>query len=274
MTRWWKFLAVLAAWLGFGMTVQAQPGHPTPVGAARMPEPLGYVPGPEPVLVPGPMNPLMAPPGPPDSLSLPSSHTSAFQVENFPPETAWFASAGAMALRRQSLNRLPVAYYDDQNGRLDTGVPPIGILPVAMTLKEVSPVLHSGVRSTVGFLFGNQALELTGFYITPQTQERERVSQGYLYVPFYPNNVTPFGFSGNNGIFNQVDQFKAKFTDSIGNAELNYRIWNGGINQTEFLIRSAVSLRTGAGRPVRRRRVFSSATFTCGPTRGSRRTAV
>lgn len=236
MTRWWKFLAVLAAWLGFGWAVQAQPGYPMPVGAARMPEPLGYVPGPEPALVPGAMNPLMAPPGPPDSLSLPASHTSAFQCENFPPETAWFASAGAMALQRQGLTRLPIAYYDEQNGRIDTGIAPIGILPVAMSLKEVSPLMHAGTRATVGFLFGNQAIELTGFYILPQTQTRERIDQGFLYLPFVPDNVTPFGFSGNNGIFMQVDRFQARFTDAVGNIELNYRMWNGGINQTEYLI--------------------------------------
>lgn len=236
MTRWSKTVAVLAAWLGLGMVAQAQPGYPMPVGAARMPDPLAYTPAPQPMLVPGAMSPLMAPPGPPDSLNLPASHTSAFQLENFPPETAWYAALGAVGLRRHRQGQTPLVLYDDQSNGRDTGLEPIGNLPIGMKLREVAPLLHFGPKATVGFLFGNQSLEFTGFYISDKTNTRERRNQGRLHVPFYPANTFPLGFEGNNNLWLQADLFQARYTDAIGNAELNYRVWNGGINTVEMLI--------------------------------------
>src|SRR5262249_33087512 len=89
MSRWWKRGAVVAAWLGLGTAVPAQPPmYPSPVGATRMLEPLHYQPDcPPPSLVPGPLNPLMAPAGPPDTLNLPADHTNAFPSAGcLPPE--------------------------------------------------------------------------------------------------------------------------------------------------------------------------------------------
>src|SRR4051812_19161677 len=103
MTRWCKHVAVFAAWLGLAVAVQAQEGYPSPVGATRMPEPLRYDPEPQPALVPGPINPLIAPAGPPDSLSLPADHTSAFQLEHYPIEDRCYAHLGATALKRWRL---------------------------------------------------------------------------------------------------------------------------------------------------------------------------
>ena len=74
MTRWWKHVAILAAWLALGVTARAQPGYPSPVGAARIPEPLRYTPAEnQPSLVAGPMTPAMAPAGPPTTLNRPST---------------------------------------------------------------------------------------------------------------------------------------------------------------------------------------------------------
>src|SRR2546421_605123 len=67
MTRCWKHVAVLAAWLVLGVSARAQTGYPAPVGAARLDEPLRYTPEPSPALFPGPMTPAMAPTGPPAS---------------------------------------------------------------------------------------------------------------------------------------------------------------------------------------------------------------
>ena len=94
MKTCWKCVGVAAAWLGLGVAVQAQQEIPSPVGAARMIEPLGYTPKPQPDLVPGPLTPQVAPPGPPDSLALPSGHSSAFQLENYATESALYRAPG------------------------------------------------------------------------------------------------------------------------------------------------------------------------------------
>src|ERR1700722_19724683 len=110
MTRWWKGVAVFAAWLSLGVATEAQQETPTPVGAARMIEPLRYKPEPQPDLVPGPVTPLVAPPGPPDSLALPSGHSSAFQCENYTTESACFGSAGGFGLARYHPRSLALAF--------------------------------------------------------------------------------------------------------------------------------------------------------------------
>src|SRR5262245_65240119 len=81
MTRWFKHVAVFAAWLGLGApVVLAQPGYPATVGAARQIGPLHYVPDqPPPNLAPGPVHPLGAPAGPPPTPNLPAAHTNAFR---------------------------------------------------------------------------------------------------------------------------------------------------------------------------------------------------
>src|SRR5262249_59762842 len=96
MTSGGKRGAGLAAWLGLTVAVQAQPMPPGSPGRAGIPEPIRYAPdSPAPFLVPGPVNPLMAPPGPPSSLSLPADHSTAFDPRA-PPATAWFAHVGVL----------------------------------------------------------------------------------------------------------------------------------------------------------------------------------
>src|SRR5262249_43074988 len=77
MLKKWMGVALLAGWLG--LTAQARAQYlPSPVGAARIPEPLPCGPtAPVPNLVPGPLNPLDAPKGPPDCLSLPAGINNA-----------------------------------------------------------------------------------------------------------------------------------------------------------------------------------------------------
>ena len=253
MTRWWKHVALLAAWLVLGSVAKAQPGLPSPVGATRMAEPIRYTPQPQPDLVPGPMTPAMAPAGPPDTLNLPATHSGAFQVENYPTESAGYGSLGYLALRRQGLTHLPIAFTDNQSGGLDTGVTPKGIgtqgngsfnpfqtnsnfLPPALNLHNIKPEWSSGGRLTVGYLFGNQAIELSGFYNPERSSDRIVANQGRLFVPFGPPNLTLIGFEGNNGLFNQADRVRVSFSNEIGNAEINYRRWDTGINATELIV--------------------------------------
>jgi hypothetical protein len=255
MTRWWKHVAVLAAWLALGVTAQAQPGYPSPVGATRIPEPIRYTPEPQPYLVPGGMTPEMAPVGPPSTLNLPTNHTSAFQLDNFPTEAAGFASIGAMGLQRQRLPRLPVAFVDNQSNGIATGVVPIGIqtladgafnvnqtnqsfLPTARRLSQLSPDLLAGGRLTAGYLFGNQAIEVTGFYNPDASSDKAVTNPGGLFVPFGPIGRIPAGFGGvtGNGLFLQADRVDTTFSNEVGSAEVNFRAWDSGINRMELIL--------------------------------------
>src|SRR5262245_43124383 len=104
---------VLAVGLGLGAVAPAwsQALAPTPIGPARMPEPVPCAPS-QP-LTTGPIAPLDAPPGPPPSLSLPANHSGAFQTECFPPEWAIYTHIGGMALQRQGLGSLTLGTLSD-----------------------------------------------------------------------------------------------------------------------------------------------------------------
>jgi hypothetical protein len=238
MTRWWKGVAVLAVWLGLGVAAQAQQQIPSPVGAARMIEPLRYNPEPQPNLVPGPVTPQIAPPGPPDCLSYPADHASAFQCEHYACEQAWFGSIGGIGLRRSSPGHLPLAFNDSPN-TLDTGLLPAGPLPRALDLHEVQMRTQGGLSATVGYLECNQAIELTGFYQPPSTQSAAVLGQGLFFVPFTTNGSTdsfPLGFEGDNGLWKQADLVRVSYQTSVGNVELNYRRWNSGIENVELIL--------------------------------------
>jgi hypothetical protein len=195
----------------------------------------------------------MAPQGPPSALSLPASHTGAFQTENYPIETSAYLHFGALALQRQRLSKLPLVYNDNQNQQLDTGIPPIGDVPLLFSMRDLNPGMNTGAVATLGFLWGNQSFEVSGFYIPEYVQRATFESQGSLFVPFnvgggfetqngrifLPQESADnliLGFEGNLGIFNQADYVQVRFKNELANIEANYRIWNGGISSTDLLM--------------------------------------
>lgn len=231
MTRWFKHVAVIAAWLGLGApVVVAQPGYPATVGAARQIGPLHYVPDqPPPNLSPGPVNPLVAPAGPPPTLNLPADHTNAFPDEGFPPETAGFASIGWLTLMRSPLTHRPLVFSASNSD-------PIGRLPVALQLDNVVPHYNSAWKATVGYLFANESIELTGFFQPDTTEFREVSGQGAFFVPFGPLRAVPAGFQGDNGLWRQSDYVKVSYSGAVGNAELNYRRWDIGLSGVAWIM--------------------------------------
>jgi hypothetical protein len=254
-------VAVFAAWLGLATMAPAQEGYPSPVGAARLPEPLNYTPNQPPTpLVPGPLNPLMAPAGPPPSLNLPAGHTSAFQLDHFPPESAGYASVGLMGLQRQSLTKVPIAYTDTQFIQVtplprnttqvrptpaafipntavgvDTGVTAIGLYPAVLRLDQANPEMDLGVRATVGYLFADTAFELSGFYMPGTTNKALVGGQGLLTVPFGPDTRIPLGFEGNNLLWRQADVVQVRYTNAVASAEANLRTWNIGLTDLDLI---------------------------------------
>jgi hypothetical protein len=227
--------AAVAGWLGLTAAAPAQ-YLPSPVGAARiMPEPLpcGAPPAPTPNLVPGPISNAAAPPGPCDQLSLPANHSSAFQCENFGPECAFYASVGAMALQRQQLGAGAIAVFDNNSNQLDTGLSAPPNSPVAERFKDLIPGMNWGVRGTVGYMFHDQAVELSAFYIFQQSVSQQVDSPGNIDAFF---THPPLGFEGDNGLWLQADRVGSTFQSELFNGELNYRCWNIGISGVEFLL--------------------------------------
>jgi hypothetical protein len=238
MKRWWKRLAVVAAWLGVGLAAQAQSFTAGPYGAARMPEPLRYTPScPPPNLVPGPLTPQIAPAGPPPELSLPASHSNAYPLEPYSLEAGWYASLGASFLRRYKSESGIGILQDDPTFNLDTGLlSRPTILPVAST-GDIDPSYRGAGRITLGYLKGNQAWEFNAFYAPEEENTLALGSQGRLAMGFgTPTGAILTGFEGNNGLWTQADRVVVTFRNTIGSAEALYRLWNGGVNGTDALI--------------------------------------
>lgn len=255
MTRWFERAAALAAWLAVPLLAHAQPGFPAPVGAARIPEPMSYPQKhPLPDLRPGPITPEVAPMGPPPDLSLPANHISAFQCENFPTEEAFFASLGGLGLQRYRLQERQYVFREvtpnpaappDLSPATFYPLLPRAARPALQDFVNIHPDLNYGARLSAGYLFGNQAVELSGWYIFPNTKSQTTEQRGRLTVPFGTVSTSfPIGFEGNNGLWVNADRVVASYTHQTGNLELNYRNWNAGINNTELIfgVRYAHSL--------------------------------
>src|SRR5207248_8575293 len=130
MYKKWMGVALLAVGLGQGTGAKAQ--LPSPGGVPVLPEPLPCAPtgGPPPGqggksppnLVPGPLSPFDAPPGPSDDLGLPPEVKNAFPCEDYPPPARAFFHLGSQALQRQRLGHGITAIIDSGNSsQLDTG---------------------------------------------------------------------------------------------------------------------------------------------------------
>jgi hypothetical protein len=237
MTRWWIGVALTVGVFGAGAPAWAQ----VPM-AVPMPEPAACGPGGCPPGLAagpaefGPLNPQQAPPGPPGNLGLPADLPGAFT--DCPPKQACgcFAYLGAMALQRQRLGRSPAAVVDRVNRtNLDTGdVPRIGRDVVTVqNFEDIDPNMAWGVRGTVGYLFGNELIELSGWHIFANDASALTVAPGRLFQ-FFTN--PPLGFEGDNGLWRQADVAKTSLRTDLTNAELNYRWWNSGVSAGELII--------------------------------------
>ncbi len=174
-------VALVAACLCLNVPAQAQNAtYPSAVGAARMPEPIpcgpsaGGPPGPPPPnLIPGPISPQAAPMGPPNDLSLPYNHSSAFQCENYVDGGGMFFHIGPMALQRNKLGAGDIAVFNAQAlGQPIGPVTPNQFMPApagtdaALGFNGFTPPMSLGIRGEVGYLWGdNQSIEYSSFYI-------------------------------------------------------------------------------------------------------------
>jgi hypothetical protein len=235
MNRWWTGVALLAAGLLPGNGWGQQPGVlPTPLGAARIPDPAAVYTGPP--LANGPLTTQVAPCGPPENLSLPVNHTSAFQDENWPLECAWWFNFGGQALTRTSFGHLPLFYHDPVNTVDNGGVPNRLQQPLFFLLdaNDLDRQTQWGLRGSVGYIFDTrQSIELTGWYMFERSTNRGAVDQNRLNS-FFTN--APLGFEGDNGMWLQADVALLTRRQTLGNAELNYRYTSAAVTEPELII--------------------------------------
>lgn len=236
--NWKKWLGavLLAGWLA--PSQGAAQYLPSAVGAARMPEPLpvGACPSPTPNLVPGPISPLAAPPGPKEDLSLPANHSSAFQCEEFAVHPNLYFHAGTQFLQRQRLGH-QVAIYTDGLGaaQLDNGVNinPNAFQPVLDSNGLVSQMV-GGVKAAMGYLWDNYGVELSGYYIPLRSTDSFVVGDPFQLNSFFIN--PPPGFQGNNGLWLQGDRAGYTLENTIWNAELNVRYYSKAVTGLEPIL--------------------------------------
>jgi hypothetical protein len=236
MCRGWKGVALVAACWCLYVPAQAQVGtYPSPVGAARMPEPIPCGPSasapaaPPPNLVPGPISPQAAPMGPPDSLSLPYDHSSAFQCEEYVDGGGGYFHIGPMALQRNKLGAGDIAVFNARNEGQPIGpVIPNPFRPTpagtdaALTFNSVTPVMSLGIRGTAGYLWGNNAIEFTSFYIWENdVNTTARMLLGLDTLFYNP----PLTFVG-EGLFRRTSAVTLNQGSSLYSGEANYRTWN------------------------------------------------
>jgi hypothetical protein len=228
----WLSAALVVAGLGVG-TAHGQLTPPlmlTPVGAARLPEPYPIC-EPLPPMMPGPLNTMTAPPGPPECISLPCGHNNA-STEPAAPECAFYAAVGAQAWMRQGYGQKVMSVVDPFG--LDTGILPPPTAPPFTNLASVRQTMQWGVTATIGYTWGsNQAVELVGSYVFEQNIGKKYVTNGQI-DSFFIN--PPLGFEGNNGLWLQADTQEFQQHSTLASVEANYRYTNVGLLDCDLII--------------------------------------
>jgi hypothetical protein len=231
MKSWWIGVAVVVAWPACA-AAQAFPPQalmPTPYGAARCPCPEPMPCGPD--LVPGPLTPQQAPPGPPPCLDLPENHASAFQCEQFEPDCGVYVHLGAIGLMREKFGHQPLAVADPQN--LDTGVVPPAGQPLLFDTSFLPHNLQYGYKLTVGAQFENCSVEVGGFFMSNRETLTGLIAPGRIDV--LATNA-PFGFEGDNGLFLQDDRVILFRDTQLGSGELNFRYCDKAVTSAELIL--------------------------------------
>jgi len=189
-------------------------------------------------LVPGPLNPNDAPPGPSDQLGLPPEVKNAFPCDECPPPIRAFFHIGTQALQRQKLGHGITAFIDSSdNSQVDSGhitFPFSNVTPV-QDLNNIVPRMGFGVRGTLGILLeeAGTSLEFTGFYLPQVHSSNDIIVPGRLNSFFF--NAPP-GFGGDNGLFLQADRSLATQQTALGSAELNVRTFSKAFTGWELLL--------------------------------------
>jgi hypothetical protein len=220
MAKWWMGLALLAMAIGSLPASAQPPSVPEPGGPAAMPEPI-------PVVAPPTGGPTPPQPAPSSGLTLPADLPNAWDHEKHEECPACYGSVGYLTLQRQRLGQGAAAVVDPGNG-VHVGSPPPANAPLAADFDDIDMRLNHGVRTTFGYHWDHQALELGGFYLSQSSSATVIANRGRLDSFFNINgnfNNAPLGFEGDNGMWLQADLMRLRLQTALGSGEVNYRCW-------------------------------------------------
>lgn len=223
MSRWWMGTALMALWLAGAASAQA-PYLPSPSGPPSMPEPLPCLTAPAPRMAPASMES-------PSPVSLPSNLPNAWCDEGVYCPPACYVHIGGIGLSRQRMGHLPVAVLDP--GSSDTGTPPPSTAPVVADLDDIDPNSNWGIRTTIGYHWNNQAIELSGYYLFQNDSFEVTSLRGRLDSFFFN---PPLGFEGNNFLWRQADEIRTSLRTTLGNAEVNYKCWLDSLTNVNWIV--------------------------------------
>ncbi|MFN4259284.1 MAG: hypothetical protein ACK4RK_08285 [Gemmataceae bacterium] len=244
MANQWKWTAALLL-CGFGYFPVGAQYLPLDSQPAQIIEPLPEAASCTSPAMLGPLNPLAAPPGPPDCLSLPSNIPTAFQESLYGESSGMYLHGGVLFLQRQRLANMPLAVFDQGSFTRtitttdpvtgvpvvirepspilvfgDSGNPPPSQGMVAQNLNSLQPDMQWGVKLSAGIYSGNSAVEMGGFYVPNDTVSLQTIAPNLIDVFFF--NPPP-GFEGINGLWLQADRLLTTYRASLLNLEMNYR---------------------------------------------------
>src|SRR5262249_12255387 len=98
---------------------------------------------------------------------------------------------------------------------------------------DIGQDFNFGPKVTLGYLWGSQAVEVTGFWIPEYKKSVNDTLAGQLDQLFFN---PPVGFEGDNGMFIHADRVNTAFSSTMWNIEVNYRQSNAGLMETELIL--------------------------------------
>lgn len=227
MARWWMGAALVT--LGLAGRAVAQP-MPLPGGGPGPMYPPTFANEPTPM-----SGPEFLPPGgnepPPSPFSLPNDGSpnawSKDDTEAFEKPT-WYFSVGYLGLQRQKLGNGVIALRDSGNNlpntppNADTGIGAKVGAPQEFGFNDLNPLFSNGVRTSLGYREGRNALELVGWYQFRSEASAMALDPGRLDLPF-ASFPSPIGFQGDNFLWLQADRVQTTLVTEVASGELNYR---------------------------------------------------
>jgi hypothetical protein len=136
------------------------------------------------------------------------------------PCPCFYVSAGGLAYVRQPLGNGVLVVQDPASQ--ESGTSPGPRAPSALTFGQVTPHMEMGVQAALGFRSGPRALEVSGFYVPRSAVSTFLNDPGRLALPFsaFP---APFGFTGTDSLWLDVDSVSATLDQQMASIEVNYR---------------------------------------------------
>lgn len=173
---------------------------------------------------------------PPTMLIDDGTPNAFFRDSECPRYISFYASLGALAYKRYSLGNSLIATQDlgvnipnfpqfFDHGMFPPIFPPNQEQQILNT-GDINPIYSWGGKGTIGYQYGNEMFEVTGWWMSQTTSIAEAVDPNRVNLPF-ANFDQRIGFLGNNNLFLQADIARIEVETLLANVEANYR-WATG----------------------------------------------